>query len=113
MPEMVGKTNEELVTADLFALNDGELKAHIDALQAERNRLKKSVVPSVAECNGLIALAQAELSARASDRKASRALWLSVTAIIVTCVLSILQIFLPYPATAFRTTSGSASIALR
>ena len=89
MPERQRKTNEELVTADMFALNDRELKAHINALQGERNCLKQSVVPSVSECDTLIALAHAELSARATDRMARRAIWLSVTAIVVTCAVSI------------------------
>jgi hypothetical protein len=94
MPEGDGKTNYELANSDVFSLNDRELKVHINALQAERNRLKQSVVPSVGECNTLIALARAELSARASDRKANLALWLSVTAIVVTCAVSILPILM-------------------
>jgi hypothetical protein len=91
MPEADHKTNEELVNTDMFALNDQELKRHIKALQVERNRLKQSVVPSVSECDTLIALALTELSGRISNRKTNYALWLSVTAIVVTCIIAIVQ----------------------
>ena len=86
------KTNQELATTDIFALDDDTLKMHINALQAERNQLKATVVPSVSECNALIALAQAELSSRATDRIAKRALWLSVAAIGISCVLGLLPL---------------------
>src|SRR3546814_11399750 len=96
----------------MFALTDRELKAHINALQAERNLLKQYVVPSVGECNTLIAIAHAELSSRASDRMGKRAIWLSVAAIFTTLVASIFPMLTGYPPITRRTTSGSASIKL-
>ncbi|MFC3786850.1 uncharacterized small protein (DUF1192 family) [Sphingopyxis italica] len=93
MPEEA-KSNQELVTTDLFVLNDRDLRTHINALQAERNRLKASVVPSVAECNTLIALAHAELSARSTDRLAKRALGVSVVAVVLSVAGVLAQIFI-------------------
>jgi uncharacterized small protein (DUF1192 family) len=75
------KSNQELATTDIFVLSDDDLKAHINDLQDERNQLKQSVVPSVGECNTLIALAQSELASRASDRTARQAFWSSMIAI--------------------------------
>jgi hypothetical protein len=86
------KGNLELVTTDMFSLNDTDLRQHINDLQAERNCLKNSVVPSVGECNTLIALAYAELSARASDRLAKRALYISLAAVLISCGASVLEI---------------------
>ena len=86
------KSNIDLVTTDVFALSDRELRVHITALQDERNRLKQTVVPSVGECNTLIALAHSALNSRATDRMAKRALWLSVAAIVATCVVAILPL---------------------
>ena len=85
-----GKSNQELVTTDIFGLRDSELRDHISALQQERNRLKQSVVPSVSECNALIALSHAELTSRATDRMAKRALLLSVVAIVISCAVAVL-----------------------
>jgi uncharacterized small protein (DUF1192 family) len=84
------KSNQDLVTSDIFALQDAELRDHITALQQELNRLKESVVPSVNECNALIALSHAELTSRSTDRMAKRALSLSVVAIVISCAAAVL-----------------------
>lgn len=88
------KSNKELVTTDMFALDDSALRSHINDLQDERNRLKNSVVPSVSECNTLIMLAHAELSSRATDRLSKRAIGISVVAIVVSCAAGLLEIAL-------------------
>ena len=77
----MGMSNQELATTDIFALSDEGLKDHINSLQSERNQLKQTVVPSVSECNTLIALAHSELASRASDRTARQAFWSSMIAI--------------------------------
>ena len=88
MSEIDRRSNKELATTDIFALNDQALKQHINALQDERNRLKDSVVPSVGECNTLITLCHADLSARSTDRLAKRAIYISVIAIIISAIAS-------------------------
>ena len=86
------KNNKDLVTTDLFVLDNKALKNHINVLQDERNRLKNSVVPSVSECNTLIALAHAELSARSTDRLAKWALAISVASILFSSVVTVLSV---------------------
>ena len=92
MAEGNKRSDYALATTDIFSLKDSELKAHINDLQSQRNELKGSVVPSVGECNTLIALAHAELSSRATDRLARKAIWLSATAIFVSCALTLVPI---------------------
>ena len=92
MIEQSRKNNKELVTTDLFLLDDKALKNHIYELQDERNRLKNSVVPSVSECNTLIAIAHAELSARSTDRLAKWALFISVASIFFSSLVTVLSI---------------------
>lgn len=81
-----------LVGTDIYKLSDADLRGHITELQSERAHLKIHVVPSISECDTLIGLAHSELSSRASDRMAKRALLLSVIAIVVTCLLTVVQI---------------------
>jgi hypothetical protein len=97
MRETGSKTNVELATTDVFALSDEALKAHINALQEERNHLKKTVIPSVGECNTLIALAHAELSSRSADRMSRRALWLALAAFVISCLAGVLPIVTERP----------------
>jgi hypothetical protein len=89
------KSNEELMTTNIFSLDDRALKTHIRHVQIERNQLKIRVVPSVNECNAMISLASAELSARAADRLGRRALWLSLIAVILAAMSIAWQIAAP------------------
>jgi hypothetical protein len=86
------KSNFELVTTDIFVLNDHDLRLHINDLQNERNQLKTTVVPNVAECNVLIGLAHSELSSRATDRLAKRAIYISVLAIVISCGAPVMEV---------------------
>jgi 3-methyladenine DNA glycosylase/8-oxoguanine DNA glycosylase len=93
--ELERKSNQELMTTDVFSLDDRALKQHIRHLQSERNELKRMVVPSVSECNAMISLASAELSGRASDRLGKRAIWLSMVAVVLAAISFIWQIVVP------------------
>lgn len=77
------KSNFELMTTDLFTLSDSELSAHIQTLQIERNNLKRTVVPSVSECNEMISLARMELSSRSSEKLARSAHKISIAATLL------------------------------
>jgi hypothetical protein len=90
--EVSRKSNQELMTTDLFSLDDNGLRVHIQQVQAERDRLKNSVVPSVNECNEMIALAHAVLSSRSTDRATRRALQLSIIAILVSGLVAVIPI---------------------
>ncbi|MGP1282906.1 MAG: hypothetical protein ACTS1X_08020 [Parasphingopyxis sp.] len=87
MPEQylaAGKEYHELINTDIFDLDDQQLRKHVNALQEKREKLARSVVPSVSQCDQMISLAHAELSTRSAAKLARRAIWISVGSVILT-----------------------------
>jgi hypothetical protein len=78
---------QTLVGVDIFELNQRALKSHMKQLLAERRRLKQSVVPSVSECDNLLALCQAEINSRSSSKIAYAAIIISVVSIVTSLII--------------------------